>query len=351
MEDQNQRKYAIRALTKNVPHKDIEADIAFPWDKDQYLRRKDARKDIAVRLGCISISTRFEIECNYILPYEREYIMLNPNFTFDEKVKLLPYEYKYKFVCKYGTLDQLLKNFKGTINMIYLCKRKDLTLEFWEKFFCNRIDKYEINSFIYKNLSHHIGLGKDSLFQKFCSYGVLCYHKNVKLEDIHNLEVIVTNSQCMDALAKNLSFEDIMKIGIDKFDQYSLTNNPCINQLIQYMNISKMKKFVRAIHTNLMSFETIKQYELHVTEYNEIIQIQDFDKKLNTINRISSRNINELREFSHLLQKNEYIAYNKNVTLRDYELCTNKFYGILRRNVVPMKINTNSYNDIDIIIQ
>ena len=351
MEDQNRRKYAIRALTKNVPHKDIESNITFPWDKDQYLRRKDATKDIAMRLKCISISTRFEIECNYILHYEKEYIMLNPNFTFDEKVKLLPYEYKYKFVCKYGTLDQLLKHFKGTINMNYLYKRKDFTLEFWEKFSGSQIHENQINCFNYENLAYHIGLGKDSLFQKFCSYNVICYHRDVKLQDIHNLEMILVNPYCMDSLARKLSFADIMKIGIDKFEQDILTYNPCINQLVRYMNIPKMKEFGYTIYTNLMSFEIIKQFGLHVTEYNEIIQIQDFDKKLNTINRISARSISEVREFSHLLAKDEYIAYNKNVTLRDYELCVNKFYGILKRNVVPMKIGMNNYNDIDIIIQ
>ncbi|MNK73460.1 hypothetical protein D3C87_929560 [compost metagenome] len=341
----------ISALTRNVPHKDIEDNLTIKWDINAYLNRKDATECMAIKLGCGDTRDRFGLIDK--LEYDIDLFMLNPNYTFEQKAQLLPPAYKNGFIRTNGTLDQIIK-YMDNSKASMLQTRKDLTLEFWDKFTDAKITSSLINSFKYENIQYHISLskqGKQSLFDKYISLEILSGHCEVKLKDIQSIYDVVYNRETMNNLAKTLSCEDILKIGINNFKIRFLTKNRDIDRILDHLdNKTRMKAFKYTLNLHI---DTIRKYNVPIgimMRYNYNISIKDLDRKYNCMDRVRNRSIDEVRINSDNLDKDEYIAHNKDVTLRDFELCINKFYGILKRNVIPMKINISAYNDIDIFV-
>ncbi|MNK70611.1 hypothetical protein D3C87_900390 [compost metagenome] len=343
----------ISTLTMNVPHENIEKNVTFKWDKYAYLNRKDATETLAIKLGCTSIQQRFGIIDN--VEYDIKLFLLNPNYTFEQKVRMIPEYHRDSFIFVNGTLNQILRYASNSEIQLLQC-RKDLTLEFWDKFTDAKVTDKLINSFNYENIQYHISLFKQSLLDKYICLEVLAAHRKIKFKDIHefNKRMNIPISRVvilLNNLAKTLSYKDIIEIGIDTFNIRYLAENPDIDRLLEHL---EPQKRIHAFgNINYMSIDTIKKYNLPISfliKYNYNISIEDLDKRYNTRHRVRNRSINEVRIYADNLDKDEYIAYNKNVTLRDFELCINKFYGILKRNVIPMKINISVYNDIDIFI-
>ena len=330
----------LTLLTKHVPLKDIGQGIeSVEWDRYAYIKRKDATEDIAIKLGCDFIDERFR-KFNHVVrdPYV---FWLNPNYTIEEKLSMIDINRMLFHIYRKAPLHIIEKYFYGDIRAIYLEKRKDLTLEFWDINLPHlSVSMSMINAFSYDNLLIHLNLLRagyqNSLFSKYISQRVFANHRNITRKDIIGL----TNSykyevscclakdpfhlESFDILGKRLPLNDIIEIGIHNFDTNIIAENP---YLYNYANVHESRK----LHSDL--------------------DIEAYKNTAVTCEYLRKCNINDIRMNAHLLQKDAYIAYNKNVTLRDYELCTNKFYGILRRNVVPMKIGMNRYNDIDIIMK
>lgn len=330
--------YALEQLTLNVPLQDIERNINFNWSKTAFLFREDATERVASLMGCTNINKRFHEP-------SLSYLHLNDNYNFDEKMKFLKdnVHKRIEILCKYGTLDQIIK-YKGDADITKytreLSERSDLTLQFWSKISKHKIRTELINSFDYENLKVYA-----PIYTRYLSFDVFCCHRNVRLIDLYD---DINTNFILRYLAQTLCYEDIMKIGIDKFDPHFFFYNPCINQLIQHINLSSTK----INSTSFLTLDSIQTFRIANVDYrsNILISLKDVEKKYNTANRIFSRPIDEVRLYCDNLKNDYLIAYNPNVTLRDYTLCIDGFYDILKRNVIPMLINRNKYLDVYIYI-
>ncbi|MNK70614.1 hypothetical protein D3C87_900420 [compost metagenome] len=346
--------YVIVNLTQKVSLKEIEDNLHFPWDKLEFLQRKDATEDIAIKLKCKNISDRFHKKENPDL----RYILHNPCYTFDEKLILLKdHHLFYTFLCEYGTLEQIVKykDYGCRIDYISaLTMRNDLTLEFWDKISnACKVTHYLINHFIYDDLMYHICNVKFSdanLFYKYITIEVLVTHRDIKLKDLKLIdgypEICKSNIYVMNDLARNLSYDDIMEFGLEHFRKETLELNKDINRLYPYFNVGYKPTCLD--YMNLHTLKTYKLFDHDKLHTNYVLPLNCRRKSDVNYLHVRSANIQDIRLNCDNLAIDNIIVYNKDVTFRDYELCTNKFYGILKRNVLPLDINTNMYNDIDI---
>lgn len=333
--------YVITNLTQKSLLKEIEDNLQFPWDKSEFLQRKDATEDIAIKLKCTNISDRFHKKENPDLAY----ISDNPCYTFDEKLILLKDHHLFRqFLYKYGTLEQIVKykDYGCCIGYISdLTIRNDLTLKFWDKFSNeSRVTHFLINNFIYEDL-----ISDTSLLHKYVTIEVLCDHRDIKLIDVYP-ETCKSNIYAMNSLARNLSYDDIMEFGLEYFNKEILELNKDINRLYPHFDIGYKPKNLD--YMNLHTLETYNLFDHDKLHTNYVLPMNCRRKSDVDYLHVRSANMQDIRLNCDNLAIDDIIVYNKDVKFRDFELCTNKFYGILKRNVIPLTINTNMYNDIDI---
>lgn len=338
--------YVIVNLTQKVSLKEIEDNLHFPWNKLEFLQRKDATEDIEIKLKCKNISDRFHKKENPDL----RYILHNPCYTFDEKLILLKdHHLFYTFLCEYGTLEQIVKYKDYGCRIDYISAltiRNDLTLEFWDKISNGcKVTHYIINNFIYENL-----ISDTSLLHKYITIEVLCDHRDIKLKDLKLIdgdpEICKSNIYVMNDLARNLSYDDIMEFGLEHFNKEILELNKDINKLYPHFDIEYKPSCLD--YMNLYTLETYKLFDHDKLHTIYVLPLNYRRKSDVDYLHVRSANIQDIRLNCDNLAIDNIIVYNKDVTFRDYELCTNKFYAILKRNELPLDIITNMYNDIDI---